>query len=45
MDEEALKKEIESYIERISSYQKDIFRLEGIIIYLKNKMEQLKKKV
>jgi hypothetical protein len=45
MNQEDLQKEIELYIEKINSYQKDIFRLEGIIIYLKNKMTELQKKV
>ena len=42
MNQEDLQKEIELYIGKINSYQKDILRLEGIIIYLKNKMKELK---
>jgi hypothetical protein len=45
MNQEDLQKEIELYIQKINSYQKDMLRLEGIIIYLKNKMKDLEKRV
>jgi len=43
MDKEILRKELEFYIEKINSNQKDIFRFEGIVIYLQNKIKELEK--
>ena len=41
MDKQTLRKELDFYIEKINSAQKDILRIEGIIIYLQNKIKEL----
>ena len=40
MDKQTLRKELDFYIEKINSAQKDILRIEGIIIYLQNKIKE-----
>jgi hypothetical protein len=40
MDKQILRKELDFYIEKINSAQKDILRIEGIIIYLQNKIKE-----
>jgi hypothetical protein len=41
MTKEIIENEIKVYLERLSSLQKDILRIEGIIIYLQDKIKNL----
>jgi hypothetical protein len=41
MNKESIEKEIQLYIDKANNLKSDILRLEGIIIYLQNKMKEL----
>jgi len=41
MTKEIIENEIKVYFERLSSLQKDILRIEGIVIYLQDKIKNL----
>jgi hypothetical protein len=42
MNKESIEKEIQLYIDKANILKADILRLEGIIIYLQNKMKELR---
>jgi len=41
MNKELLEKELQSYLDKISNLRSDLLRLDGIILYLQNKIKEL----
>lgn len=41
MNKESIEKEIQSYFDKINNLKADLLRLEGIILYLQNKIKEL----
>ena len=41
MNKELLEKELQSYLDKISNLRADLLRLDGIILYLQNKIKEL----
>ena len=41
MSKESIEKEIQSYFDKANNLKADLLRLEGIIIYLQNKIKEL----
>ena len=41
MNKELLEKELQSYLDKISNLRADLLRLDGITLYLQNKIKEL----
>ena len=41
MNKELLEKELQSYLDKVSNLRADLLRLDGIILYLQNKIKEL----
>jgi hypothetical protein len=41
MNKESLEKELQLYIDKANNFRSDLLRLDGIIIYLQNKIKEL----